>query len=114
MKPPGTASGLLGKALGAVLIALVKVYQYTVSPLLGPRCRFWPSCSSYAVEAIQVHGPLRGGWMAFKRILKCHPGSSGGMDPVPGGRSEQLLLEDQQREARSCDCGDHKAERDSH
>ncbi|MCP1314566.1 MULTISPECIES: membrane protein insertion efficiency factor YidD [unclassified Halomonas] len=95
----------LGKALGAVLIALVKVYQYTLSPLLGPRCRFWPSCSSYTVEAIQVHGPFKGGWMAFKRILKCHPGSAGGMDPVPGGRSEALYREDEDGAAQArCDC----------
>lgn len=57
-----------------LLVGLVRVYQYTLSPLLGPRCRFWPSCSAYAVEAIQVHGPLKGTWMAIKRILKCHPG----------------------------------------
>lgn len=95
----------LGKALGAVLIALVKVYQYTLSPLLGPRCRFWPSCSSYTVEAIQVHGPLKGGWMALKRIIKCHPGSAGGMDPVPGGRSEALCREDEDSAAQaSRDC----------
>ncbi|MCB8889841.1 membrane protein insertion efficiency factor YidD [Vreelandella malpeensis] len=94
----------LGKALGAVLIALVKVYQYTLSPLLGPRCRFWPSCSSYTVEAIQVHGPLKGGWMALKRIIKCHPGSAGGMDPVPGGRSEALCREDESSAAQA-PCG---------
>lgn len=81
-------------ALMKVMIGLVRVYQYTLSPLLGPRCRFWPSCSSYTIEAIQVHGPLAGGWMAIKRIVKCHPGHAGGMDPVPGGRSEQLCRED--------------------
>ncbi|MFI0471324.1 membrane protein insertion efficiency factor YidD [Halomonas sp. HMF6819] len=77
------------------MIGLIRLYQYTLSPLLGPRCRFWPSCSSYTIEAIQVHGPLKGGWMAFKRIIKCHPGHPGGMDPVPGGRSEALCREDE-------------------
>ncbi len=86
-----------------VMIGCVRVYQYTLSPLLGPRCRFWPSCSSYTIEAIQVHGPLKGGWMALKRIVKCHPGNPGGMDPVPGGRSEQLCREDEQPAASCCD-----------
>nr|WP_235825498.1 membrane protein insertion efficiency factor YidD [Halomonas rituensis] len=78
------------------MIVLLKVYQYVISPLLGPRCRFWPSCSNYAVEAIQVHGPLKGAWLAIKRIVKCNPIHSGGMDPVPGGPSETLCREDQE------------------
>ncbi|WP_249975669.1 membrane protein insertion efficiency factor YidD [Vreelandella olivaria] len=85
---------LLSRLLAGVMVCFVRVYQYTISPLLGPRCRFWPSCSSYTIEAIQVHGPIKGGWMAAKRIIKCHPGHPGGMDPVPGGRSEQLCKED--------------------
>lgn len=89
-----------------VMIGGVKLYQYTLSPLLGPRCRFWPSCSSYAIEAIQVHGPVKGGWMALKRIIRCHPGSPGGMDPVPGGRSEQLCREDEEKASSSC-CDHH-------
>lgn len=84
----------LGRMLGLVMIALVRLYQLVISPLLGPRCRFWPSCSSYTMEAIQVHGPLRGGWLAARRIVRCHPGSAGGIDPVPGGPSEQLCRED--------------------
>ncbi|GGX78966.1 hypothetical protein GCM10007160_02790 [Litchfieldella qijiaojingensis] len=71
------------KLLSWPLIALIKVYQYTISPLLGPRCRFWPSCSQYALEAIRIHGPLMGGWLALKRILKCHPLHPGGIDMVP-------------------------------
>ncbi|MCK2044081.1 membrane protein insertion efficiency factor YidD [Chromohalobacter salexigens] len=76
---------LLRKCLAGLMIGLLRGYQYVISPLLGPRCRFWPSCSQYAVEAIQIHGPLRGGWLALKRILKCHPGHPGGVDPVPPG-----------------------------
>ncbi|WP_447958021.1 membrane protein insertion efficiency factor YidD [Vreelandella sp. EE7] len=98
----------LTRALGAVLIGLVKVYQVTLSPLLGPRCRFWPSCSSYTVEAIKVHGPFKGGWMAIKRISKCHPGHPGGMDPVPGGRSEALHEADQRNEGKDACAGHDK------
>ena len=79
---------------GLVIIGLVRFYQWVISPLLGPRCRYWPSCSSYTIEAIQVHGPLSGGRLAIKRILRCHPASTGGIDPVPGGPSEQLCRED--------------------
>jgi len=57
--------------------------------LLGPRCRFSPTCSQYAIEAIKIHGMLRGGWLASKRIIKCHPGHPGGFDPVPGSDAER-------------------------
>ncbi|MDR5898279.1 membrane protein insertion efficiency factor YidD [Halomonas vilamensis] len=79
-----------------LLVGLIRGYQLVISPLLGPRCRFWPSCSSYTIEAIQVHGPSKGTWMAIKRIIKCHPGSDGGLDPVPGGPSEKLCEEDEE------------------
>lgn len=85
----------LKKALATVLIALVRVYQYGISPLIGPRCRFWPTCSSYAIEAIQLHGPLRGGWLALKRILRCHPFCAGGVDPVPPVSCRQCSDRDQ-------------------
>ncbi|WP_148253985.1 membrane protein insertion efficiency factor YidD [Aidingimonas lacisalsi] len=65
------------------LIGLLRGYQYLISPLLGPRCRFWPSCSQYAVEAIRAHGAFTGGWLALKRVVKCHPWHPGGVDPVP-------------------------------
>lgn len=69
-----------------LLIGLLKTYRWTLSPLLGPRCRFYPSCSAYAEEAIRVHGALRGGWLALKRLSRCHPGYPGGPDPVPGAK----------------------------
>jgi putative membrane protein insertion efficiency factor len=64
---------------------LIRLYQWTVSPLLGPRCRFYPSCSEYAHEAIGRFGVVRGTWLALKRLLRCHPWHPGGLDPVPCG-----------------------------
>ncbi|WP_084091473.1 membrane protein insertion efficiency factor YidD [Andreprevotia lacus] len=66
-----------------VLIALLRVYQWAISPLLGPRCRFTPSCSHYAVEAIEKHGAGRGGWLTIRRLCRCHPWGGCGHDPVP-------------------------------
>jgi hypothetical protein len=66
-----------------ILIAFVRVYQYTMSPLLGPRCRYYPSCSNYAVEALREHGAVRGLGLAAWRLLRCNPFSNGGYDPVP-------------------------------
>lgn len=64
-------------------IVCIRVYQYSLSALLGDRCRFYPSCSSYAIEAIEVHGVLRGSVLALRRIGKCHPFHRGGVDMVP-------------------------------
>ena len=66
-----------------LLIIPIKNYQTIISPLLGPSCRFTPTCSQYAVEAIQKYGPFKGSWLSFKRILKCHPWGGSGYDPVP-------------------------------
>ena len=62
---------------------LIRVYQWTLSPLLGRNCRFYPSCSNYALEAIHHHGILRGGWLTLRRLGKCHPFHPGGFDPPP-------------------------------
>ncbi|MEM8547704.1 MAG: membrane protein insertion efficiency factor YidD [Pseudomonadota bacterium] len=69
-----------------LMIVLVRVYQWTLSPLLGSNCRFQPTCSAYAEEAVRVHGALRGGWLAVKRICRCHPWGGQGYDPVPPRR----------------------------
>jgi len=69
--------------MSKVLIALIRVYQWTLAGLLGPCCRFHPSCSNYWIEAIRAHGALRGVWLGSKRLLKCHPWHPGGFDPVP-------------------------------
>ena len=66
-----------------ILIVPIRGYQRVISPLLPPRCRFIPSCSSYAIEALERHGAARGSWLAAKRICRCHPLNSGGYDPVP-------------------------------
>jgi uncharacterized protein len=71
-------------SLGARLIMLgIRAYQIVLSPLFGGRCRFHPSCSRYGLEAVSIHGALRGSWMAVKRIGRCHPWNEGGSDPVP-------------------------------
>lgn len=66
-----------------LLIFLVRFYQLTLSPILGGACRYYPSCSEYAIEALEKHGALRGGWLAIRRIGRCHPFRPGGIDPVP-------------------------------
>ncbi len=66
-----------------LLIFLVRAYQYAISPLLPPSCRYLPSCSQYTVEALRKHGPIKGGWLSLKRIGRCRPGCPGGHDPVP-------------------------------
>jgi uncharacterized protein len=70
-----------------VLMSLIRVYQWTLSPMLGARCRFYPSCSCYAHEALERHGALRGTWLAAKRLSRCHPLCAGGYDPVPDQRT---------------------------
>ncbi|MDR0633395.1 MAG: membrane protein insertion efficiency factor YidD [Azoarcus sp.] len=69
--------------LRALFLTLIRGYQLLISPLLGPRCRFYPTCSDYAREAITLHGLRKGGWLALTRILRCHPWHPGGLDPVP-------------------------------
>ncbi|MBN9298691.1 MAG: membrane protein insertion efficiency factor YidD [Filimonas sp.] len=71
------------KILAYPFILLIKFYQYVISPALGPKCRFTPTCSQYAVEALKKHGVLKGTVLAAKRISKCHPGGGSGYDPVP-------------------------------
>ena len=66
-----------------LLLGVIRLYKKVLSPALPPSCRYYPSCSSYAVEAIERYGAWRGGWLAVKRIARCHPFSAGGYDPVP-------------------------------
>lgn len=67
----------------SLLIALIRVYQYAISPLIGRSCRYEPTCSEYTVDAIKKYGAIKGGWLGAKRIGRCHPWHPGGYDPVP-------------------------------
>ena len=69
--------------LARLLVVLIRGYQLAVSPLLPPSCRYTPSCSQFAVEALQRYGALKGGWLAVRRVCRCHPFHPGGYDPVP-------------------------------
>jgi putative membrane protein insertion efficiency factor len=73
----------LSKTLAWPLIQLVRLYRLAISPWLGSNCRYDPTCSSYAIEALQKHGVLKGSWLAAKRIARCHPWGGSGSDPVP-------------------------------
>lgn len=73
-----------------IFMALIQFYQKFLSPLKPPTCRFYPTCSHYGMEAIRVHGALKGGWMTMKRILKCHPFHPGGFDPVPEKKDDPV------------------------
>jgi len=66
-----------------LLVLFVRIYRYTLRPLLGAHCRFYPSCSEYACDAIERHGAARGSWIALRRLSRCHPYHPGGYDPVP-------------------------------
>jgi putative membrane protein insertion efficiency factor len=71
------------RILSLPLIFLIKLYQWGISPLLGPKCRFTPTCSQYTVEALKKYGLFKGGWLSIRRISRCHPWGGHGMDPVP-------------------------------
>lgn len=73
----------MSKLLAKFMVALVKLYQYILSPLLPGVCRYTPSCSEYGLQALRKHGPWLGGWLTLKRILSCHPWGGHGYDPVP-------------------------------
>ncbi|CAM3494299.1 membrane protein insertion efficiency factor YidD [Parendozoicomonas haliclonae] len=73
------------------VLLLIRGYQLGISPLMANRCRFYPSCSSYATEAITLHGILKGGYLTCLRLLRCHPFHAGGYDPVPGSQEYQAL-----------------------
>lgn len=82
-----------------LLLLLVRAYQLGISPFLGQNCRFYPSCSAYAVEAIEEHGALKGGLLATRRLCKCHPWHAGGLDPVPKKSSSNTTS------TTACGCG---------
>lgn len=71
------------KGLAAIMIGFIKLYQWTLSPLIGRACRYTPTCSNYGLEAIRKYGPFKGGWLTLKRVLSCNPWGGSGYDPVP-------------------------------
>lgn len=73
----------INKFASRVLILPIKFYQGAISPMLPPSCRYTPTCSQYAIEALKKHGPIKGSWLAIKRICRCHPWGGSGYDPVP-------------------------------
>ena len=76
---------MIGKAISFLLLSLIQAYRMLLSPMLGPCCRHVPSCSEYAIGAIQIHGPLRGSWLTLRRLCRCHPFHPSCVDPVPQG-----------------------------
>ena len=82
-EPSPTLTQRFSNAVAWCLLALIGFYRRFISPLLGPRCRFTPTCSAYGLEAIQRHGPWKGGWLTVRRLLRCHPFTPCGCDPVP-------------------------------
>ncbi|WLD56785.1 membrane protein insertion efficiency factor YidD [Salinispirillum sp. LH 10-3-1] len=89
--------------LAWVLKKIVRGYQVAISPLMAPRCRFYPTCSSYAIEALEKHGAVKGSWLTIKRISKCHPLHPGGLDPVPDPNNPHV-------HGPQCDHDDHQDE----
>ncbi len=87
----GRAARFVLRLPGMALLGLLWLYQHLVSPLTPPTCRYYPSCSQYAVIAIRRHGALRGTWLAGRRLLRCHPWTPGGVDDVPPARSARRL-----------------------
>ncbi len=80
---------LLGRAISTIFIWIIKGYQLFVSPVLPSSCRFYPTCSNYSIEAIKRFGPVKGGYLSVKRVIRCNPWNPGGYDPVPEKKEEK-------------------------
>lgn len=81
---------MISRLVSKILIGLVRIYQITLSPILGKNCRYTPTCSQYMIGAIQIHGPIRGTWLGIRRILRCNPFGGWGFDPVPPKKDNSL------------------------
>lgn len=85
------------KPVVRLLTGAIHAYRIVLSPLLAPSCRYWPSCSAYAIEAIELHGASRGSWLAARRLCRCHPWAAGGVDPVPAAPDSRMKQPDIRR-----------------
>ena len=83
VEPSPTLLQRLNRTVAVLMLVLIGFYRRFISPMIGPRCRFTPTCSAYGLEAIRKHGPWKGGWLTLKRLLRCHPFTPCGCDPVP-------------------------------
>ena len=104
MKAEGLSTGLttLTSLPAMAARALIRAYQLTLSPFIGNQCRFHPSCSNYALEAIDVHGAVKGSWLVLKRLGRCHPFDPGGFDPVPGNSEKSNKRNKSTNQAPDC------------
>ena len=92
IEPVGSQNGAaVPGAIARVLLGAIRLYQLTLSPLAPSACKFYPTCSHYGADAIRTHGARRGAWLALRRLLRCHPFSPGGFDPVPEFKAEPLV-----------------------
>ena len=83
------AGSLICRLVSVMFIVLIRLYQLTISPFLGVNCRYTPTCSAYAIEAFEKHGPLQGSWLTVKRMSTCHPWGGSGYDPVPPHKNKK-------------------------
>lgn len=94
--------GRLPKLIRQAFILPIRLYQVAVSPLLPPSCRYQPTCSAYAIEAVTRHGPLHGGWLTMRRLIRCHPWGGSGYDPVPEHEPAQRCRHDAHHPGPAC------------
>lgn len=98
LKNPVLCVRIIKLALKKIILLLIKFYQVCISPFLGKNCRFYPTCSAYTYEAIEIHGIIKGVYLGVKRILKCHPYNKGGYDPVPPKKTNKKITEEERKE----------------
>lgn len=97
----GSPLYMINDWIQSALLGLIKAYRYLLSPWIGGQCRFTPTCSAYAMQALECYGPWRGSWLAVKRLARCHPLCAGGHDPVPGNEDASLQQGDASDQAHS-------------
>ncbi|WP_399553263.1 membrane protein insertion efficiency factor YidD [uncultured Propionibacterium sp.] len=95
-----------------LLIAFVKGWRAFISPLYGDVCKYYPTCSAYGLEALELHGALKGGWLTVRRLARCHPWSTGGIDPVPGSVLEARLAAEADNDTRGTGPDEHSPAND--